>query len=161
MWVNIVCSIAGGLVATAFWIHSNRQYARMAKMKFREYETMLSEQMQDYESLLEEQFKVLVEKEEMINEKTAALRELYYLMHHTRARPAMASGLGLLGLYWQDSKTLDANLKLLAKPNHHGYAAIADQVKERMDDYVQKIETICKTLYQSSIEPGKKFEHLQ
>ena len=122
---------------------------------------MLSDQMQEYESMLDSQFSVLLEKEELINEKTVALRELYYLIHHSGPRPAMASGLGLLGLYWQEAKVLDQQLVLLARPNHHGYAKLSIEVKERMDEYVQKIETICKSLYQSSIEPGKKFEHLQ
>ena len=122
---------------------------------------MLSEQMTNYESMLEQQFNELKDKEGLVKEKTEALKELYYQMHHTRSRPAMASSLGLLSLYWHDSKELGQNIDLLSRPNHHRYAAIATDVKARMDDCVTKIETICRTLYLDSVEPGKKYEHLQ
>lgn len=157
----LIGSLPIALVVSVVWIRITRRYARLSTIKFQEYESRLSEQMQEYESMLDEQFKLLLEKEKLNTQQTKALQDLYYEIHHRGPRPAMASALGLCGLYWPDSKDLGENLILLSKPNHHKYAALAIKQKDRLDDYMLRIETICRTLHESAVAPSKKFEHLQ
>lgn len=148
MWVgyiitSLIVSLLTALVVSAAWIRITRRYARLSH-------TRHFEQMQ-----------LLKKKESIISEKTLALRELFFQVHHRGPRPAMASALGLLDLYNRESKELGENLQLLAKPNHHAYASLSIKYKARMDDYIKKVETICIELHKNSVASVERFEHLQ
>ena len=148
--VGLIVFLITSLVVSVAWIRVTRRYARLSSLKFQEYESMLSDKI-----------KLLQDQEKTIEEKTEAIRELFHQVNHKWARPAMASVLGLLNLYSPDSKNLGENLILLSRPNHHRYGSLAIKQKTRMDECIQKLETICRELHKNSVESVKKFEHLQ
>ena len=102
-----IASLLTALAVSVVWIRITRRYARLSNQRFKEYETYLEK------------------KEHIIFEKTRAVRELFFQVHHQGPRAAMASVLGLLNLYSRESKTLSENLTLLSRPNHHRYASLA------------------------------------
>lgn len=134
MWGHLINSLITSLVVSAVWIFLLRRYSKRSTKKY----------------------------QALINEKTEALREIFYLMHHQGARKAMASVLGLLeSLYGKESKELGENLTLLSRPMHHKYAKLASDQKGRMDEYVKKAATICREHFDSAAKGAAKFEHLQ
>lgn len=103
----------------------------------------------------------LNQKNQLIEQKTIALRKLYHKVHHDGPRPVLARILGLLNLYWLEAKSLRELITLLGRPNHHGYGILAEKQLIIMEGYLSKAEMASRELYDSIAEDVQEFEHLQ
>lgn len=103
----------------------------------------------------------LIEKAKEIKEQRKAVQELIYHFHHSGLNPKCKRLRGISDLGLRPIASLRQNLILLGRPNHEGYAKIADKLLDEIEQWWKQSINVCLDIEKEIIDSANKFNHLQ